>query len=197
MHTRDSRARLLILSSILTALAFGLSLIDSLLSSALAFIPGFKLGLANSVSLFALYAMGLPWAFLIALARCILGAVFAGQVTMLLFSLLGAMGSLLAMWLVMRFMSLIKVSTTGGIVHNLMQLAAAGLVTSTPTLLYYLPILIALGTVTGFVLGVVCMYLFARLPQQITGSSPAMQRVRHARTRKGTEADLGKSKTSS
>lgn len=178
MRTRDNRARRLILSAILTALALGLSLIDTSLSSALAFIPGFKLGLANSVSVFALYAMGLPWALLIALCRCLLGAVFAGQMTMLLFSVLGALGSLLAMWTAMHLVSLIKVSTVGGITHNLMQLFAVGLVTSTPALLYYLPVLSALGTVTGFTLGVLCAYLFARLPKQITGTTRALERLR-------------------
>lgn len=155
------------MSAVLTALALALSLVDTSLSAVLAFIPGFRLGLANVVSLFALYYMGLPWALLISLARCLLAAVFAGQVTMFLFSVMGAAGSLLVMYVLKRWLSIVKVSTAGGITHNMMQLAAASIVTATPSLIYYLPILICLGTLTGFGLGIVCSLVFARLPQQV------------------------------
>lgn len=164
---RHRRIRFLALSGILTALALGLSLIDTALSSALAFVPGLKLGLANVVSVFALYYMGLPWALMIAGVRCLLGAVFAGQATMLLFSALGAFGSLLVMCALKQLLSLVKVSISGGITHNLMQLLAAGLVTGTPYLVYYLPVLVIFGTVTGFAMGAVCAFVFARLPQQL------------------------------
>lgn len=165
MRSQDSPARRLTLCAVLIALALGLSLIDTAVSSLLAFIPGFKLGLANIVSLFALGAMGLPWALLVSAARCFLGAVFAGQTTMFLFSILGALGSLLVMRLLIRRLSIVKVSTAGGICHNLMQLVAAGIFTATPSLIYYLPVLICLGTITGFCLGILCALVFIRLPK--------------------------------
>lgn len=170
MRSQADRTHRLILAAILTALALALSLIDSAVSSFLAFVPGFKLGLANVVSLFALYSMGMPWACLICAARAALGAIFAGQVTMLVFSLMGGFGSLAVMWVLKRHMSLIKVSTAGGVTHNLMQLLAAGLVTLTPSLVYYMPVLIGLGTLTGFCLGILCRLVFSRLPRSLWGA---------------------------
>lgn len=167
MRSSVSNVRKLILAGILTAFALALSLVDTSISSLLAFIPGFKLGLANAVSIFALYYLGMPWACLIGAARCLLTAFFSGQVTMLLFSLLGAFGSLLMMWLLRWRVSLIKVSVSGGVTHNLMQLLAAGLVTATPSIVSYMPVLILLGTATGLCLGVLCELVFGRLPMQM------------------------------
>lgn len=158
MRTPDSSRRLA-LAGILTALALALSLADTAVSSLLAFLPGFRLGLANIVSLVALYILGLPWALAISIARCVLTAAFSGQVTMFLFSIMGSVGSILVMALLSRHVSVLKVSMSGGVTHNLLQLAAAALVTATAGIAGYLPVLIALGTLTGFLTG----YLAARL----------------------------------
>ena len=60
-------------------------------------LPGVKLGLANIVTLFALYYLGTGSAFIILIARCILGAMFAGNASALLFSLLGGVLASLGM----------------------------------------------------------------------------------------------------
>ena len=57
------------------------------------------------------------------------------------------------MFLLMKKLSLIKVSVTGGITHNLMQLVCAALLTATPQVSYYLPVLILMGAVCGFFMG--------------------------------------------
>ena len=44
-------------------------------------LPGVKLGLANIVTLIALYVMGSKYAFAILIPRCIFGAVFGGGIT--------------------------------------------------------------------------------------------------------------------
>lgn len=163
MPTRDNGLRTLILAGILTALAMALSLIDVAVSSLLAFLPGFKLGLANIVSLFALYTMGLPWALGICAARCVLTAFYSGQLTMFLFSILGGVGSVLLMAGLQRCLSVLKVSMSGGVAHNLLQLLAAALITSTPGIGSYLPVLIALGTATGFLTGWLCAEVLRRV----------------------------------
>ena len=69
----------LTLCALLTAMALALSYLENLFPLSLAIpIPGVKLGLANIVTVFALYAMGPGQALLILLARCFLGALFAG-----------------------------------------------------------------------------------------------------------------------
>ena len=72
--------RQLTLCAVLTAMALALSYLENFFPLSLAIpIPGIKLGLANIVTLFALYALGPGQALLILLARCLLGAVFAGK----------------------------------------------------------------------------------------------------------------------
>ena len=69
----------LTLCALLTAMALALSYLENLFPLSLAIpIPGVKLGLANIVTVFALYALGAGEALLILLARCLLGALFAG-----------------------------------------------------------------------------------------------------------------------
>ena len=87
--------RQLTLCGILTTLALALSVAENQIPLSLAIpIPGIKLGLANIVTVFALYALGPAQAVLILLARCLLGAVFAGNMNALLFSLMGGFAAM-------------------------------------------------------------------------------------------------------
>lgn len=164
MHTQGKRTAAFASAGVLTALALVLSLADTAVSSLLAFLPGFKLGLANIVGLFALYTLGLPWTLAICIGRCLLAAVFSGQITMLLFSVMGGVGSTLVMAVLRQRLSILKVSMSGGVAHNLLQLAAAALVTATPAVTVYMPVLIVLGTVTGFLIGWLCAQIMRRMP---------------------------------
>ena len=163
MRSRADHTKMLVFAGILTALALALSLIDTAVTSLFAFLPGFRLGLANIAALYALYTLGLPWALAISIARCVLTAVFSGQATMFLFSIMGAVGSTLLMGLLRNRLSVIKVSICGGITHNLLQLLAAVWITAAPGIGNYLPVLIILGTLTGFLIGWLCTLLLRRL----------------------------------
>lgn len=162
MASQDNKTSKFVLAAVLCGIALALSLIDGAISSLLP-LPGFKLGLANVVSLFALYSLGLPWAALICVVRSLLTAMLSGNMTMLLFSLAGGLLSLLVMFLLFKKLSLIKTSVVGGVAHNLAQLAAAALLTATPQVGYYLPVLALTGAVCGFFIGVVCVLVFSRL----------------------------------
>ena len=103
-------------TAILAALALALSLLERLLPLSLVLpLPGVKLGLSNLVTLFALYALGLPYAAAILLLRVVLGSVFSGSVTALLYSLVGGLLSLGMMALLKRFpgLSIYGVSVGG------------------------------------------------------------------------------------
>ena len=64
----------LALCAVLTALALGLSTLENLFPvSLLVPLPGVKLGLANIVTVFALYQLGAVPALVILVARCLLG----------------------------------------------------------------------------------------------------------------------------
>ena len=90
-----SKTKSLALCAVLTALALGLSTLENLFPVTLLIpLPGVKLGLANIVTVFALYKLGAVPALAILAGRCLLGSLFAGNFSALLFSL---MGGLLAM----------------------------------------------------------------------------------------------------
>lgn len=162
MALQDHKTSRFVLAAVLCGIALALSLLDGALSSLLP-LPGFKLGLANVVSLFALCCLGLPWALLICIARSLLAAMLSGNMTMLFFSLAGGLVSILVMHVALKRLSVIKASVLGGISHNLMQLACAALITATPQVSYYLPVLVLTGTVCGFFVGVLCTLVFQRI----------------------------------
>lgn len=156
----------LTLCALLTAMALALSYLENLFPLALAIpIPGVKLGLANIVTLFALYALGPGQALLILLARCLLGSLFAGNMNALLFSLLGglcAMGTMTALSR-RRGLSVYGVSVGGAAAHNAGQIAAAVLTLGSGAPLYYLPVLLAVSLLTGGLTGLAAACLFRGL----------------------------------
>ena len=83
-------AKNIALCAMLTALALGLSTLEGLFPITLLFVPlpGVKLGLANIVTVFALYRLGPVPALTVLVLRCMLGSIFAGNMSALLFSLL-------------------------------------------------------------------------------------------------------------
>ncbi len=153
----------IVLAALLTGLALALSLVDTAVSAAIPFLPGFKLGIANIVTMFALYYLGFREALVINVIRCLLSALLSGFVTMLFFSIAGALLSLVVMALLMNRISRIKVSVTGGIAHNMAQAAVAAALTATPQVSYYIPFLVISGAISGFFIGLLCSLLMQRL----------------------------------
>ena len=148
----------LALAAVLTALALGLSTLENLFPvSLLVPLPGIKLGLANIVTVFALYRLGAPFALAILVARCLLGAMFAGNVSALLFSLMGGVLAMLVMILLRRAkrLSVYGVSIAGAAAHNIGQICAAMLVLGGTAVLGYLPALLGVSLVTGALTGFV------------------------------------------
>lgn len=158
--------RQLTLCAMLTAMALALSYLENFfpLSAAIP-VPGIKLGLANIVTVFALYALGPGQAMLILLARCVLGAVFAGNLNALLFSLLGgvtAMGTMILLSHSRRF-SIYGVSIGGAAAHQCGQVAAAVLALGNTAPCYYLPVLLGVSLLTGALTGLVSACMFQAL----------------------------------
>ena len=156
----------LTLCAVLTALALALSYVENFLPLSLAVpLPGVKLGLANIVTVFALYALGTGQAFLILIARCTLGALFAGNLNALLFSLFGGLSAMAVMALLSRskHLSLYGVSVGGAAAHNCRQIAAAMLTLGNTAPLYYLPLLLGVSLFTGALTGFAAGLLFRAL----------------------------------
>jgi heptaprenyl diphosphate synthase len=153
MKTKD-----LTTMAILTALAFALSWVERLIPLEMIIpLPGVKLGLANTVTLFALYRLSLPAALLILTARCLLSALFSGNMTGLAFSLAGGLLSMLVMAAAKRsrHLSVYGVSVLGAVGHNCGQILTAMLLMHSAYIWGYLPYLLLIGTACGAATGAV------------------------------------------
>ena len=151
-----NRTKRLALCAVLVSLALALSYVERFLPLQLLVpLPGVKLGLANIVTLIALYLMGPASAFAILIPRCILGAVFGGGITGLLFSLTGGMLAMSVMALCRKvpMLSIYGVSILGAAAHSVGQILAAMVLMQSVYVASYLPYLLAISVLTGFATG--------------------------------------------
>lgn len=147
-------AKKIAVSGVLIALAFIFSYIEVLIPFHLG-IPGVKLGLANIVSLVTLYLLGEKEAAVITIVRVILTGFTFGSLYSMLYSMSGALLSLVFMIAAKRWnkFTMIGVSVLGGVMHNIGQLIMAAAVLKTVPFFYYTPVLILSGIITGIAIG--------------------------------------------
>ena len=160
MHAKTKQ---LALCAVLTALALGLSVMENMFPvTAVIPLPGVKLGLANIVTVCALYTLGSKNALSILIARCLLGSLFAGNFSALLFSLMGGILAMLVMIALkqLRRLSIFGVSIGGAAAHNVGQICAAIITLGDTAVLGYLPVLLGVSLITGTVTGLVAALLF-------------------------------------
>ena len=146
--------------ALLTAIALTIFMVEAQLP-VLVPIQGVKLGLANIVTVFALYQLGPLPALCILAARCLLGSLFTGNASALLFSLLGGTLAMLVMLALSRLpgLSVYGVSIGGAAGHNIGQMAAALITLGNTAVLGYLPFLLAVSLFTGALTGFVSALL--------------------------------------
>ena len=151
---------------IFTALAMILSYIESLFPVFIG-IPGVKLGLANCMSLTILYLLGTPAAFLISFIRITLTGFLFGNLFSIFYSFAGALLSMILMSCMKKckVFSVLGISMAGGVAHNIGQILVAMILVENLNLLYYLPVLLISGAVTGFLIGIVSQEIIRRLPK--------------------------------
>lgn len=150
---------------LLTALGLIIGYIEFLIPIPMG-IPGVKPGFANIVIVWALYSLG-PWeALMINGMRIFLSGFLFGNFSMILYSLAGAAVSFLCMCLAKKsgLFSMTGVSMIGGVMHNMGQLLVAMAVLETVSLVYYGPVLLAAGVITGLLIGIVTGEVKKRIP---------------------------------
>ena len=127
-----------------------------------------KLGLANIITLVALIMYGTWAAATVACMRALLAGIF-GVLPMLIFSFPAALTSSLSMGGLHRLsgqrLSIIGLSVSGAVVHNLTQLLVAYFVLSLnrSSILALAPLLVLVAVVAGLVTGLIARYLVKRL----------------------------------
>ena len=129
--------------------------------------PGIKLGLANFIIILMLYSRNIREALLINLVRIVLSGFLFRSMFSILYSLSGGLLSFVIMLLARKsgLFDLTGVSICGGISHNIGQLLIAMYVVHTAGVLYYIPILLIGGLVTGLLIGVIATQVLKRMPR--------------------------------
>ena len=174
------KAKQISLSAVLIALALALSYTERFIPLQLVIpLPGIKLGLANIVTLVALYLFKTRYAFFILIPRCIFGALFGGGITGLMFSLTGGILALLAMAVLQRIgiFSVYGVSILGAAVHNMGQILVAMVLMNSVYVGAYLPYLLIIAIMTGMITGGMCAGILKILPKAHINLPMQMRRI--------------------
>ena len=155
------KIRTLTKTALLTAAALILGYIDSLIPLVPS-VPGIKLGLSNLVLLYAVFYMRPVETVILMLLKVGLSSLLFGNAVGALYALAGGVLSTAAMLLLHRIprVSVIPVSTVGGILHIVGQCAVGCLLISWRPVLFYAPWLLISGTATGLLLGIAARAAF-------------------------------------
>jgi len=148
----------------LIAVAFVFSYIEFLIPVNIG-IPGAKLGLANLVIIIAIYTIKPREAFVLSMIRILLVGFTFGNMAAMMYSFAGGMLSFLAMYAAKKtkLLSMTGVSVLGGVFHNIGQIIVAMIVLETSSLIYYLPFLLLVGTVSGIIIGIIASFVIVRI----------------------------------
>ena len=158
------KTRKMTLLACLSAIALTIFMVEAQIP-ALVPIPGIKLGLSNIITVFAVFALGPKDAACVLFVRIFLGAVFAGNFSTILYSAAGGTCAICVTILLRKILSkkqLWIAGTLGAIAHSIGQMAMAIALTSTPGLVVYLPVMIAVSILTGSFTGLCAQFLVNR-----------------------------------
>ena len=158
------KVKKLTLLSLLSAIALTIFMVEAQIP-ALVPIPGIKLGLANIVTEFTVFAIGPKEGAAVLFVRVFLGAVFAGNFSTILYSGAGGLCAILTTIGAKHILTqkqLWIAGVLGAIAHSIGQMTMAVAITQTLGLLAYLPVMIAVGILTGAFTGLCAQFLVER-----------------------------------
>lgn len=160
-----SKTKKLVLTAVLAAAALCIFVLEAQIPAPLP-IPGVKLGLANVITLTAMALLGRKQALAVLLVRLLLGSMFTGGFSALLYSVAGGVLAYAVMAVLIGVFPdklLWVVSVLAAIAHNVGQLVCAVLVTGTPSLFWYGPALLVAAILTGAFTGAAACFLLRAL----------------------------------
>lgn len=158
------KVKKLVLLALLTAIALSIFMIEAQIPAPVP-VPGVKLGLANIVTVFTVFLLGSWEGAAVLFCRIFLSAVFAGNFSTIFYSAAGGLLSILTTVGLKRIVThkqLWVVGALAAMAHSIGQMAAAILISGTPELAIYLPVLIAISIITGLFTGLCAQLLLNR-----------------------------------
>ena len=162
---RNKKVQQVALSGLLTSLMLVFGFIERQFPLPVP-VPGIKLGLANSVLLYALYMLGIRQSIVLMLLKSLMSWLIYMNLSAMLYSFAGGVLSLTAMILISRMkdVSPVGVSALGAVFFNIGQILMAAWVLGTPQLIVtYLPVLMVSGVLTGILTGVIAKLVMKHL----------------------------------
>ena len=169
MVSSKGTAKKIAVMSLLTGLSLIMFIVENLLPPL--FIPGAKLGLSNIFS-FAALILYSPWeAFIVLIARTLLGAIFAGNMSALLYSFTGGVISMavssVLMYTAYPKVSVMAVSVAAAVLHNITQNIVFVFLSGSTLMFGYMPYLTLLGIFSGAVVGGITLTVFKGVPLRV------------------------------
>ena len=149
---------------LLTAIALTIFMVEAQIPSILP-LPGVKLGLANIVTVFTVFALSPRDGILVLAARIFLGAVFSGNFSTIFYSAAGgicAIGLTILLRMILKKNQLWVAGCLGAIAHSVGQMTMAILLLRTPSIIIYLPVMIIISIITGLFTGLCAQFLINR-----------------------------------
>ena len=128
-------------------------------------IPGVKLGLANIITVYAVYKYKAGEVAMIVVTRVVLGSFFGGNISAMMYSMSGALMCLAGMLLIKKIVPVNYIwlsSILGAILHNTGQMIVAVLVTRTLAVASLYPFLIVSGCIAGAFTGLCAQFIIKR-----------------------------------
>lgn len=158
------KTKKLTVMAILTAVALTIFVLEAQIPPIVP-LPGVKLGLSNIITVFAVFALGPGEAAAILACRIFLGAVFAGNFSSIFYSAAGGLCAILVTIGLRRILTTTQLwvaGALGAVAHSIGQMAMAVLLTGTPAILIYLPVMVGISIVTGLFTGLCAQFLVNR-----------------------------------
>ena len=158
------KTRKLTLLSMLCAIALTIFMVEAQIPP-LTPIPGIKMGLANIITVFAVFAIGPKDAAAVLFVRIFLGAVFAGNFSTIFYSGAGGLCAIavtIGLRKILTKKQLWAAGICGAIAHSIGQMAMAITITQTVGLIAYLPVMIGASVLSGSFTGLCAQYLVNR-----------------------------------
>jgi heptaprenyl diphosphate synthase len=136
-------------------------------------VPGARLGFSNVVVLVSIYLFRFRTSLILVFLKCLITSMLVGGPSALAYSLSGSLLSFFVMYLLVKAagerVSAVGVSVAGAAAHSTGQIMAASLVLDNFGMFAYLPALLALGTVSGVLVGVIVKSAVPRLRPHTPG----------------------------
>jgi len=167
-RSSDLRTHNMALIALLASLALIFSYVEAIIPYNPG-IPGIKLGIANIVTVIALYELSAKHAAAVNGIRIVVAGLLFNGLFGMIYSLAGATCSLIGMILLKKTdkFSIAGVSMAGGVLNNLGQLLIAALLLEDVRIFMYFPVLLISGTVCGIVIGLAAHVIRQRIHSAI------------------------------